>query len=206
MSRIKSFAKTLGLKVVSADVADINPVIFQAKVDATAFGDVVVVDNVPNLINVSANTATPLTPASVRTATISGLTTAKMDSFQTVSVSTSETCGTISAVSFEKDGDASSAMDVISFCKANGFKVTAVEVAAQNEVIFSTKGVKSISGLTEHDGSLYQIDVASNTATVVNAQALSEKAVADFLANKDATDATRFAEQFGLITALTISK
>lgn len=205
MSKIKLFAASLGLSVTDVTVQSIHPVIFGAKITHSQFGNIVDNNGVPTMIDVVSNSATPLTPDVIKDATVIGLKSEKPSAFQATSVVTSENCGTISKLSFTKTTGASSAQSIVAFAKATGMKVIDCNIDVQHDIIFSTVGVKTISGLTEANGELYQIDLASNTATVINSAALSEKAKTDLMAMK-ATDATRFVEAFGLITSLTLSK
>lgn len=205
MSKFVSFGKSLGLTVASAEVQAINDVIFATKVNAGSFGDVVTVDGKPHLINVVANTSDVLTSDSVKTAAVSGLTSDKPSAFQTTAISTSEAFGAVTSIAFTKAGGVTSPMSVKDFAKSVNMKVTDVEVAVQNDIIFSTKGIPSMSGLTKSGDDFYEIDIVANTATVVNAQALSDRAKDDILAGKE-TEAVRFVQNFGLITALTLSK
>lgn len=205
MSKFQSFAKTLGLKVTTVTANAINDIIFAAKVNASSFGDVVTIDGVPHLVNVAANTSDVLTPATVKDAAIAGFTAEKPSAFQETAIATTEAFGAVTAITFTKDGGVSCPMSIKAFAKDVGMKVTDVEVATQNAVIFSTKGIPSMSGLTKSGDDFYELDLVANTATIVNADALSEKAKADLMAMK-ATDATRFVEAFGLVTSLTLSK
>lgn len=204
-SKFQSFAKTLGLKVATVSAQAINPVIFAAKVNANSFGDVVTIDGVPHLVNVVANTSDVLTPATVKDAAIAGFTADKPSAFQVTAIATTEAFGTVTAITFTKDGGVFCPMSIKAFAKDVGMKVTDVEVATQNAVIFSTKGIPSMSGLTKSGDDFYELDLVANTATIVNADALSEKAKADILAGKD-SEAVRFVQNFGLVTSLTLSK
>lgn len=206
MSKFVSLGNSLGLKVSSVKVQAINTIIFATKVSVGAFGNVVDNKGVPTLIDVVANTAEALTPATIVSAAKAGFIADKPSSFQAVAISTSEAFGAVTEISFEKSGGTVLCpITLKDFAKANSMKVTAVEVATQNDIIFSTKGIPSISGLTESDGTFYALDITANTATVVNAEALSAKAKQDLLDGKD-TDATRFVTSFGLIQSLTLSK
>lgn len=205
MSKFKSFAKTLGLKVATVSAQAINPVIFATKVNANSFGDVVNIDGVPHLVNVAANTSDVLTPVTIKDAAIAGFTAEKPSAFQVTAIATTEAFGAVTAITFTKDGGVSCPMSIKAFAKDVGMKVTDVEVATQNAVIFSTKGIPSMSGLTKSGDDFYELDLVANTATIVNADALSEKAKADILAGKD-SEAVRFVQNFGLVTNLTLSK
>lgn len=205
MSKFQSFAKTLGLKVATVSAQAINPVIFAAKVNANVFGDVVTIDGVPHLVNVAKNTSDVLTPATVKDAAIAGFTAEKPSAFQATAIATTEAFGAVTAITFTKDGGVFLPMSIKAFAKDAGMKVTDVEVATQNAVIFSTKGIPSMSGLTKSGDDFYELDLVANTATIVNADALSEKAKADILAGKD-SEAVRFVQNFGLVTSLTLSK
>lgn len=204
-STIITFGLSLGLAVKAAEVQEINSIIFATKVNAHSFGDVVSIDGVPHLIDVKANTSDILTPATIVEAAKAGLVADKPSAFQEVAVSTSEAFGAVTSVTFTKDGGVSCPQSIKAFAKATGMKVIDVTIAVQNDVIFSTKGIPSISGLTEKDGEFYQIDLVANTATIVNAAALSAQAKTDILADKE-TDATRFVSSFGLIQELVFSK
>lgn len=205
MSKFKSFAKTLGLKVATVSAQAINPVIFATKVNANSFGDVVNIDGVPHLVNVAANTSDVLTPVTIKDAAIAGFTAEKPSAFQVTAIATTEAFGAVTTITFTKDGGVSCPMSIKAFAKDVGMKVTDVEVATQNAVIFSTKGIPSMSGLTKSGDDFYELDLVANTATIVNADALSEKAKADILAGKD-SEAVRFVQNFGLVTSLTLSK
>lgn len=205
MSKFNSFAKTLGLKIATVSAQAINPVIFAAKVNANSFGDVVTIDGVPHLVDVVANTSDVLTPATVKDAAVAGFTAEKPTAFQTTAIATTEAFGAVTAITFTKAGGVSCPQSIKAFAKSVNLKVTDVTVAVQNEVIFSTKGIPSMSGLTKSGDDFYELDLVSNTATVVNAEALSEKAKADILAGKD-SEAVQFVQNFGLVTALSMSK
>jgi len=209
MSKLVAVAASLGLGINKVKVSPINPVVLKAAVNVNTFGNVVDDNGTPTLIDVAANTSQVITPDTIKDAAIAGFTAdaSKRTKFQQAAMTASETCGTVNRVVFTKvDGAVVNCpTDIIAFCKANDFKVEDVEVAVQNDVIFSAVGVKSISGLTKHDDALYQIDVANNTATIVNATALAEKAVKGIKSLKS-SDAVSFAQQFGLITKLVLTK
>jgi len=205
MSHFKSFAQTLGLKVASVEVQAINPVIFATKVSHGSFGNVVDNNGIPTLIDVTANTAEALTPTTIVDAAKAGFVSDKPTAFQTVAINTSEVFGAVTKVVFAKCGGVEYQTAIKEFAKSKNMKVTDVTVAVQNDVIFSTKGIPSMRGLTKSGDNFYELDLVANTATVVNAEALSEKAKADILAGKD-TEATRFATSFGLITKMIMSK
>lgn len=205
-SKFTNFGTTLGLKVSSVEVQKINPIIFATKVNTGSFGNVVDNDGVPTLIDVVANTAEPLTPATVVDAAKTGFIADKPSVFQATAIATSEAFGAVTEITFVKAGGTTLGIQSIkAFTKDNGMKVTDIEIAVQNDVIFSTKGIPSMSGLTEKDEKFYAIDIVANTATVVNAEALSTQAKEDILAGKE-TEATRFVTSFGLITSMTLAK
>lgn len=207
MSKIKTFASSLGLKVTVASVDAINPIILKSAVNFHTFGNIVDDNGTPTLVDLSANTAIAITADSIRDAAQTALVSDIMDKFQDSALSVSEMCNTITSVTLEK-GEGNVSLyggDVIAFVKANKFKIDDVEIDVQNDVIFSTLGVKSLKGLQKHDDVLYSIDLNANTATVVNAAALTEQALADLKAGK-ISDAVDFVENFHLITKLVLVK
>lgn len=206
MSKVVSLAASLGMSVTAVEVAEINAIVFKTAVDKKQFGQITTDGSDTYIIDVKNNTAEKLTPATVKDLAVAGYKAEIMSMAQASAVAASESTGTVLAVTMVKDGTGTiRPASIASFCKAAKFEVTDVEVETQNDIIFKTNGIKSIDGLVKDGADYYQIDVVNNTATVVNAAALSKQAVADFMSGKN-TSATAFAETFGLIKTISFKK
>jgi len=202
---INKFAKNHNLVVAAVTVEKMNKVIFASSFVPTLRGsDIVKEDGVVYRIDTVANTSVEITPKTIADEAKAAIVgnTGKNQS----SVGAAVHFGLVKKIKFDVNtGDATSGSDmsVKDFAKTLGLKITAATVAVQNDVIFQTQGVNQIAGLDIHDGQYFKLDTVANTATLINAEAIAEQAQADLIKGKD-TDITRFAQNYNLITSLTL--
>jgi len=201
---IHSFAKALNLTVKSADVQDMNPVIFATQFVPSLRGSDIVKDgDTVYRINTKANTSTEVSASTLTTEAKDGLVKGRGND---ASVNAAISFGLVKKLVLKKNkaepttGCKTSVKDMADLLS---LVVTDIKVAVQNEIIFQTQGIKQIAGLDIHDGQYFKLDTVSNTATLINAEAIAENAKADFLKGK-VTDLTKFCENYSLISSLTL--
>ena len=207
MSKLKNLANSLGMSVTTVEVAEMNPVIFKTRAVGSLSGLTKDGDDF-YIIDAKKNTADLVTVPSVRLAATAAFTTKDPSPFGKQAVDIAENFGLINSVTFTKaDVQGLSNGHIQQVIKPLGLKVSDVTISAQNEVIFKNIVLKGgrIQGLTQDDGVYYDIDVKKNTATIINPTIVSEKAKADILAGK-ISDYVVIAENFGLITSITLTK
>jgi len=198
-SIILSFAAAAGLVAGESTVSDINSIVFKT----------VIVPSTRNLtkdgdkhyqVDAVKNTATEFTPDAIKAGAVKALADNKdTDGY----LATAEDCGLVTSLSLvrgEKAGTGNG--NITSAAKALGLKVTSITVDTQNSIIFRKEGLAQINDLVEDAGKYYTMDVAKNTATLVDAIAMAASAKKDIIAGKD-TDASRLAQAFNLVSAVT---
>ena len=204
MSKLILAATALSLKAVEIEASTINPIIFDTKVIPSAPG-LTKHDGKYYMLDTVKNTSVEVTPEGLTKKALADFKSGK-SSFEAV---TAENYGMITKVIFEFDADADikcTGMGSISnLCKALDLKVEDVAVDPQNEIIFSTKVVGTLSGLQKKGSDYYKLDTQKNTATLIDPNGMAKAAVADFTAGKR-TDATDVAEAFCLIRKLVLVK
>jgi hypothetical protein len=207
MSKILSTVAVLGMSVAEAKVSQLNDVIFATQVNHNAFGNVQKVDDKTYVLDTQANTADLLTPQEISKAAVSGLSATKLTTMERAAVAVAEQFGMVDSITLTRKADtpASGSTALFALAKSMNAKVADIELTVQNDIIFKTAGIRNLPALTEHDGKYFKIDTASNSATVVNPDAIVEIAKADFLKGK-ASDFTRFCEMYGLIASVTLTK
>jgi len=199
-SIILAFAAAAGLTAKESTISDINGIVFKT----------VVLPKTPNLtkdgdnyyqVDAVKNTAVEFTPDAIKTGAATALDKNKdTDGY----LATAENCGLVTSLSFvrgEKAGTGNS--NITSVAKALGLKVASITVDTQNDIIFRKEGLAQINDLVEDAGKYYTMDVAKNTATLVDAKAMATSAKKDITAGKD-TDAARLAQAFNLVSAVTL--
>lgn len=96
---------------------------------------------------------------------------------------------------------------VITLATALGLVVASATVAEMNPVIFASKVVANLPGITEVDGKYYRMDTKANTSVEVTATQLQASALAALKAGKDdTTGSINIAEDFGLIGELVLER
>lgn len=201
MSKINSYTKNSGLAVAGIEVTDVNSIIFSQKVVPSISG-LTKDDGKFFKLDVQANKAIQITPATISAAATTAANDGKdVDGMLNIA----ESYGLIAGVTFERDVDAdiNGGADALGLAKALNMDITDVTVEVQNAIIFKTTGIKNIAGLTKDADKYYQIDTKKNTATLINADGVADKAKADFLAGKS-TDFTILADRFSLVSSLTL--
>lgn len=198
-STILAFAAAAGLAAKENTISDINDIVFKT----------VIVPSTPNLtkdgdkhylVDAVKNTAVEFTPAAIKAGAVKALDDNKdTDGYLT----TAENCGLVTSISFVRGDDAGTGgSNIKSVAKALGLKVASITVDTQNSIIFRKEGLAQINDLVEDAGKYYTMDVANNTATLVDAKAMAASAKKDIIAGKD-TDASRLAQAFNLVSAVT---
>lgn len=189
---------TTGFKATEATVETINDIIF--KTATSKVPGLTESNGKSYLLDVATNTATEVNPTSVQEAY------AKVvlgeDANETLA-SIGDSFNTLKKVTLVPNSEFAGSKNSLAILLA-GNKVTAVEVATQNDVIFNAVTVKSMSNLTKSDGKYYSLDIAKNTATLVNPEEIATQAKADFMANDGITDLMELAYAFGLITTISL--
>lgn len=206
MANIKNLASSLGLKVSTVEVAEMNPVIFKTKVVGAMSGLTKDGDNF-YMVDTKKNIADVVTADSIKTAAIAGLTAKEATPFGNQAVAIAESYGLIKKVTLVKDAEANngSTVSLNAVLTTLNLKVAEVDVSAQHEVIFKTKVLAGnlIQGLTQDEGQYYEIDTKKNTATIINPEIVATKAKEALLKGKP-NDFSKIAETFGLINSITL--
>lgn len=191
------------LTIDSAEIVEINPIIFKTKVLNNLAG-LTVSDGVHYKVDTVKNTAIEVTASAISTNAKSALEN-KKDADGSLAIA--ESFGLIQSLKLVHDakGDSTACVDLLSVARNLGMKITDVEVAEQNDIIFRTTGIKMLGNLTEDDKKYYVLDTAKNTATLINPQAIAERAAKDFLKGKS-SDFTALASRYKLVTSVTLQK
>ena len=202
---INNFATAQNLVVTDVSVQAMNPIIFSTSFVPQLGGSSIVKDGKDTYrIDIVSNTSTKVTPKIVAAEAKAAL--LADDGSTPSSVSAAINYGLIKKITMAvNEGDATNGAvgAIAAFAKDHGLKVSDVEIVAQNEVIFQTKGINNISGLDQYDGQYFKLDTVKNTATLINAEAIAEAAKADILKGKT-TDLTNFVQTFNLIASVTM--
>ena len=199
-SIILAFAAAAGLVAKESTVSDINGIVFKTTI----------VPNTRNLtkdgdkfyqVDAVNNTAVEFTPDAIKAGAVLALDNNKdKDGY----LATAESCGLVTSLSFTRGKDAGTGTgNIKAVAKSLGLKVASITVDVQNAIIFRKEGLAQINDLVEDAGKYYTMDVAKNTATLVDADAMAKSAQKDILAGKD-TDAARLAQAFNLVSAVTL--
>ncbi len=198
-SIILAFTAAAGLVAKESTISDINNVVFNTSVlpktpNLTKDGDKYY------LVDVAKNSSVEFTPDAIKAGAVTALGKNKdTDGYLT----TAENCGLVTSLSFVRGDDAGTGgSDIKSLAKALNLKVASITVDTQNSIIFRKEGLAQINDLVEDAGKYYTMDIAKNTATLVDANAMATSAKKDIIAGKD-TDASRLAQAFNLISAVT---
>lgn len=200
---INQTAADLNLEVSGVKVEVMNPVIFSTKYLSGLRGSDIVKDGDKVFkVDTVANTATEITAKSLATAAEEGLMSVK--DINASEVATAISFGLVKEISMTRAKIATNGHSgsIAQFAKGLGLKVLDVKVDAQNKIIFQTKGIASLSGLTELEGKYYKLDTVANTATIIDPDAVAKDAAADLLKGKD-TDLVEFVTRYNLISAIT---
>jgi hypothetical protein len=200
MSTITAYAAAAQLSVVEVTVVEMNPIIFSAKVKGN-LRNTIQEDGKIYRLDVESNSAIEITAASITEQAKTDIMAGKGSEW----VQIAEAFGLITKISFKKDKSEAKGSTDLDDALSLGFKVTAVTVVPQNDIIFKTKGLQHIEGLTEDSGNYYKLDIESNTATLINPQGVADKAAADILKGKN-SDEVVLADYFNLITTITLEK
>ncbi len=198
-SIILTFAAAAGLVSKESTVSDINGIVFKT----------VIVPSTRNLtkdgdkyyqVDAVKNTAVEFTPDAIKAGAVKALDKNKdTDGY----LATAEDCGLVTSLSFVRGENAGTGnSNITSLAKALDLKVASITVDTQNSIIFRKEGLAQINDLVEDAGKYYTMDVAKNTATLVDAKAMAASAKKDIVAGKD-TDASRLAQAFNLVSAVT---
>ncbi len=199
-SIILTYLAAAGLAVKSSKVTDINGIVFKTTI----------VPNTPNLtkdgdkfyqIDAVKNTAVEFTPDAIKDGAIKALDKAKDKDGYLI---TAENCGLITSIELKRADKAGTGQAcLVDIADTLNLKITAVTVDPQNDIIFRKEGLDYISDLVEDAGKYYTMDVAKNTATLVNPKAMAKDAEKAILAGKP-NDASELAQAFNLVSAVTL--
>ena len=201
---ITTFAAAHNLVVDSVKVDKMNKVIFSTSFVPTLCGSDIVRDGDKVCrIDVAANTAVDITPTTIAKEAKDALTAG--NGATPSSVQAAIQFGLVKKIVMKvgDKGTSGHSTGIAAFAKSLGLVVTKADVAVQNDVIFQTQGVKQIAGLDVHDGKYFKLDTVANTATLIDPEGIAEQAQADLIKGKR-TDLTDFAQNYNLITAVTM--
>ena len=98
----------------------------------------------------------------------------------------------------------------VGVCTQTTLRITAVEIAEQQSIIFNSVGIPWLQenglDITEDDGKMYLVNTANNTADVFTAVTAAKKAYDAFLDNDSESLWARYAIAHDLIVSITHSK
>ena len=200
MSVLTAYAAAAQFSVVTAEVVEMNQIIFSAKAKGN-LRNTIQEDGKEYRLDVESNSAIEITPASITEQATADIMAGKGSEW----VQLAEAFGLITKIRFKKDKSEAKGSTDLDDVLALGYKVTAVTVVPQNDIIFKTKGLQHIGGLTVEAGNYYKVDIDNNTATLINPQGVADKAAADILKGKN-SDEVVLADYFNLITEITLEK
>ena len=200
MSKINQFTKSSGLKVTSANVQDINAIIFKTKI----------VPNMPGLtkdgdsfykLDTKNNKAVEVTASSITDGAQKALVKGT-DKHGYLAIA--EAFNLVDSVTFDtSDSEGTGASSLTNLLTSINMKVTAVKIVPQNDIIFKTTGIHTLANLTKDGSSYYQLDTKKNTASLVDPESVAKQAKKDMLKGV-VSDFTLLADSFNLISSLTI--
>jgi hypothetical protein len=95
---------------------------------------------------------------------------------------------------------------IISAAIAAGLKVSKIEIATMNPIIFKTQLIPEVCGLVEDGGKFYQLDVEKNTAELFTAETITKDALKAVKDLDEDSEAMCIAENYGLVTAVHLER